>query len=186
VLPSDFSIGLLSPEFTVPPSASSAALLGVTVSLAFVPGTQAGGTVKISRPYLRPFTYIPSWPWVIWENAAAFTPAEISAGLSAPDRDAAGDGVPNLLKFALGHNSPRTPLPVALRPQAGTDAAGALTLTFQRADATLIYAVEASSDLAAWTLVALNLGSVGGSVTVADPAPAGQSRRFLRLRVSLP
>ncbi|WP_260706593.1 SGNH/GDSL hydrolase family protein [Edaphobacter flagellatus] len=62
VLPSDFSADVLSPEFSFPPSTSTAVISGMTVYLGFVPGTPVGGTVRISRPYIRPYTYIPSWP----------------------------------------------------------------------------------------------------------------------------
>ncbi len=63
VLPSDFSINMLSPEFSLPAlDASVQELSGFTVILGFVPGAPAGGTVKISRPYIRQHVFIPSWP----------------------------------------------------------------------------------------------------------------------------
>lgn len=61
---------------------------------------------------------------------------------------------------------------------------GAASLTFQRASADFTYAVEASSDLATWTTLATNPGTVGNTVTVTDTPPTGATRRFLRLAVS--
>jgi glycine cleavage system pyridoxal-binding protein P len=57
-------------------------------------------------------------------------------------------------------------------------------LTFHRGRAELTYEVEASSDLAAWSLIATNPGEVGADVTVTDPEPLpAPGRRFLRVRV---
>ena len=48
----------------------------------------------------------------------------------------------------------------------------------------MTYEVEASSDLAAWTVIATNPGEVGADVTVIDPEPLPTpGRRFLRVRV---
>ncbi len=52
--------------------------------------------------------------------------------------------------------------------------------------ADLTYTVEASNNLATWSDVAVNPGTVGAAVTVTDAgaAPANAPKRYLRLKVS--
>jgi hypothetical protein len=127
-----------------------------------------------------------------WQ-AGFFTSAQIAdTAFSGPTADPDGDGLPNLLEFALGLN------PVAAGSTAATtvgteNGTGRLTLTFRRARpaTVLTYTVEGSSDLVAWrTLVVNPLGDagVGDLITVSDaPLPSeDQTRRFLRLRVTAP
>ena len=59
-------------------------------------------------------------------------------------------------------------------------------LTFLRARADITYIVEGSSDLQTWQSLAVNPGTVGATVTVFDVPPLGATRRFLRLRMSVP
>jgi hypothetical protein len=132
-----------------------------------------------------------------------FTPAQISdSGVSGLLADPDGDGICNLLEFALhlepGFNA-RTAmvagsgfsgLPLgATETVLGVDH---LTLEFVRrtaaSAATLTYAAEFSSDLAAWagggaeTVTAIN--SRWERVKVVDPASAAEGRRFARVRVT--
>ena len=88
----------------------------------------------------------------------------------------------NTLKdYALGTSSPLvSPIP---------DSGSQLALTFSRRRADVDYTVEASSDLASWTPIATNPGTVGETVTVTDllePANPGLPRRFLRMRLTVP
>lgn len=105
---------------------------------------------------------------------------------SAHDADADGDGLPNLLEYALGRDPLRADGTGA--GSLGRDAAtGRLTLTFTRiADPALTYAVEASTDLKTWTPVSVSTGAanVAGVVTVTDTDSAAVGR-FLRLLVSV-
>jgi phosphodiesterase/alkaline phosphatase D-like protein len=103
--------------------------------------------------------------------------------------DADGDGLPNLLEYALGGD----PTDASSRPapRAG-EQAGRLALTFDRiADPDLLYAVWAGFDLGGsppWELIWSSTGveNVPGPVTVADTRTLdAQPRRFLRLRVSV-
>jgi hypothetical protein len=55
-----------------------------------------------------------------------------------------------------------------------------------RAEPSVRYEVEASSKLATWSVITVNPGIVGQTVTVTDTMPPGQPARFLRLRVSRP
>ncbi len=106
-----------------------------------------------------------------------------------PLADADGDGLLNLLEYALGGD----PLAAGVSPVTSTlHESGPLALTFPRvADPALVYTVEASSDLVGpWeALAAPGNPSTGeanaeGSITIVDTEPLGEHpRRFLRLRV---
>ncbi len=66
--------------------------------------------------------------------------------------------------------------------------ASRVQLTFARMRGDVTYEVEASSNLVTWSVVAVNPGTVGAVVTVADSVTldATNTRRFLRLRVTAP
>ncbi|MCS6243853.1 MAG: hypothetical protein H2172_08375 [Opitutus sp.] len=119
-----------------------------------------------------------------WRNAnlGSATATGNAADLADPD----GDGIPNLLEYALGL-SPSTTNPTGL-PTSTLDPTGKLTLTFLRARSDVTYTVQGSSDLATWTDLATNPGTVSQTVAVAvtDKPPVGATKRFLRLRVTSP
>ena len=112
-----------------------------------------------------------------------------------------GDGVPNLLKYALSMDP--TKASVAGLPVA-QNAGGHLTLSFsRRSPSDVTYTVSASDGLGSWTPIAqlaagaeswTGTGAVaeagtGGirSVIVTDPdATAAHAKRFLHLQVTLP
>ena len=107
---------------------------------------------------------------------------------AADNADPDGDGVPNLLEYALGNTSPTDAAAVAA-PLLGR-AGGKLTITFTRARSDVGYLVKGSSDLVNWTPIPTLLGPVGQAVTIPDVveiSTANPPRRFLRLEVnSLP
>ena len=132
------------------------------------------------------------------KNAPAHTPVERwrflhwgttnAGGGRDPDFDADGDDSVNLLEYALG-SAPRIN---SSQPLFSTGRApdGRLTVSFNRtADPALLYAVEFSATLApgswaaVWTSTGVN--NTTGPVTVTDPQ-ANASRRFVRLRVTMP
>jgi hypothetical protein len=110
--------------------------------------------------------------------------------VAGPAADPAGDGVANLLKYALGLSpwtSARSSLPVPAVQEIGSDRY--LTLTFSRPSdrADVILAVESSGGLQ-WNGEAVLLSSVeeNGVVTETyrDSVPVAEAgRRFLRLRL---
>ena len=127
-------------------------------------------------------------PYQSWAADNGLDPAT----LGAPTADPAGDGVPNLLKFALGGDPGTpgsTPLPVLVRDGA------ALVFGYDVKTAALadyLVVPEYSADLASWTpavhgvdgvvVVATPLDASAERVTVTLPAA---SRLFARLRVSV-
>jgi hypothetical protein len=110
-----------------------------------------------------------------------------NSGTGADDADPDGDGINNLIEYAIGTD-----------PKSSNSAAAAalgrvgdaLTLTFNRiADPSLVYTVRGSTTLGDWseTPIFSSTGSANtpGPVTVEDsPSMASQSKRFLRLEVS--
>lgn len=110
-----------------------------------------------------------------------------NAGTAADTFDADGDGIPNLLEYALNGNP--TAANVSILPKiTGT---GPLKLSFYRnGDSGITYIVEASNDLASgsWTQIYSSTGETytAGLFEVADPGPVVGGKRFLRLRVTAP
>ncbi len=109
-------------------------------------------------------------------------------GQRGPTDDPDGDGLPNLLEFALG----RSPTAAESAPALATQtAASLLTVTYLRAQPQLTYVVETSSSLAPgdWTSAGVTQQHAvqGEMVTAAVPLSSGEgARRFLRLRVTQP
>ena len=113
-----------------------------------------------------------------------------SSGNAADSASPAGDGIPNLLKYATGL-SPlvATGNEPAVIGTAGSNGGNYLTITFnQIADPALTYSVEAANDLSGnWSSIWSSTGAanIAGSVTVQDTVAIGQqTQRFLRLQVS--
>jgi uncharacterized repeat protein (TIGR01451 family) len=119
-----------------------------------------------------------------------------NSGSGADVFDASGDGLPNLVKYALGLDPTQPNL--ADRP-ALSSANGILSLAFtrRRDAADITYAVEGTSDLAgAWSGIYSSATTPyeGGSnatqaVTVSDTTPLESTpagRRFLRLKITRP
>ncbi|MBK8477402.1 MAG: fibronectin type III domain-containing protein [Opitutaceae bacterium] len=116
--------------------------------------------------------------------------ANVGPGADFADPD--GDGMSNVLEYAVGSN----PKSITTAPVIAGTAAGHLTIAFTRMrDATdVTYHVEASDDLGAWKEVWTSATNPypGGTALSAQQvvtdtaAPAGATRRFLRLHVTAP
>ncbi len=136
-------------------------------------------------------------PYQSWENQY-FTAAEQgNAAVSGPNATPAGDGLSNLLKYALGLNPKLSG--VGNLPRTGTATVGTqsyLSLTYTRSLAAtdLTCTVEVSGDLVAWSSGANATETVSTTnnadgqtqtVVVRDlTAQSAAARRFLRLRVA--
>lgn len=113
---------------------------------------------------------------------------------TSPQADPDGDGIPNLLEYALGGN-PALGEP-ALRPSVSTrlEAGRAyLTLTYSKNPAArgIVHIVETSSDLTTWSsgpTATTVLSESAESAMVRDNTPLDDpnSKRFIRLRVTAP
>ncbi len=134
-------------------------------------------------------------PYASWQGSH-FTAAELgNPAISGDNADPDGDGVVNLLEYALGLD-PRTPgragLPMVSRTTVGSSSYLTLTYTKVKADTDLTYVVEVSGDLQTWNSGSAYTTDVSTvdqgttqQVTTRDrtPVTAG-ARRFMRLRVA--
>jgi hypothetical protein len=123
-------------------------------------------------------------PYQNWRTGY-FTSEEISGTqLSAPTSDPEGDGLQNLLEYALNLH-PREPSLAGL-PVVGDDG-GNLTLTYQK-DTTktdISYQVETSDSLSGWGAVSDALVSTNGTIeTRKAVVPINGTRKFLRLKIT--
>jgi len=125
---------------------------------------------------------------------AAWKAAKL-AGVSAPGQldtaDPDGDGIPNLLEYAFGLN-PLTANSTGLPAQGRIGDHPTLTYTRRHPPSDVQYQVEGSSDLSVWNAANITeqstpVDDLFDSVTATDGALIStNSRRFLRLRVTLP
>jgi hypothetical protein len=132
-------------------------------------------------------------PLQVWRDNHFGNPSNVGAG--ANTASPAGDGVPNLIKYALGLN-PSMPATAAQLPSGGIQPDGGtnyLTLTVNRAaqPSDITYIVEVSSNLlGGWVSGPPNTVTLTNTTTqlmVRDntPVPAA-TERFIRLRVTNP
>ena len=136
-------------------------------------------------------------PYQLWQQAnftsAELTNSSISGDLADPD----GDGIPNLMEYALGLN-PKVPdlsgLPIAsVQNLAGTNY---LAIAYKQVlyNTDISYTVQVSSDLVTWNSGPGFTASIGPPVdngngtetwTVQDTVPSDStSPRFIRLKIT--
>ena len=144
---------------------------------------EGAATIGVVNPFgttWRDYTYDLPGNYETWASGYQWPePVETS---SAPEFDSDGDGIPNLLEYAL-NGDPLTP---ATEPPLQYDISDPeFQISFFRARVDLNYLVEASSNLVAWTVIATNPGQVGQQVNVSENM-AGHDQRFLRLRLTVP
>ena len=126
-----------------------------------------------------------------WQSLVFTAPQLSHPTISGDTANPTGDGISNLMKYALGMNpnvsySSTSPQ----MPYRGVMTVGSnqyLTLTFTGSATDVTYSVQGISDLiGAWTtLYSSQSGTAPGTVTVSDTVPmSSTTKRFMRLQVS--
>jgi hypothetical protein len=164
-------------------------------------------TVSNSASYPGPFTfqiddmqvYSLSSTFSIWQSQKFNSTQLGTPSISGANATPAGDGVSNLMKYALDL-SPFVPTTTGL-PKVGIiniSGSNYLTLTYTQviADADISYIVQVSGDLKTWksgssytsTVSTTNNGNGTQTVVVRDLTPISTSatKRFIQLEVTLP
>jgi PKD repeat protein len=160
--------------------------------------TNASGSATSEPAVLTVTTSYDAW------KAVHFSAQEIAIGSGAPTADLNGDGILNLMEYALDRD-PRTGVGGSL-PSVGRSNDNHLQFTFQRdtSRTDLTYTVQSSNDLVTWTPIARSvLGAATQSVANASSVAENggtlkavvvkdlfdlntPSARFLRLEITLP
>jgi len=123
-----------------------------------------------------------------WRSANFIDPADLeNAAVSGPLASPAGDGMPNLLKYAFG----RPPfIPASVAPLSPLPAGGGIGIRYQRPSnrRDLVYLVESSGNLVDWTpdgMVQSLVHEESGMESWEAVLPESpRERRFFRLNVS--
>ncbi len=112
-----------------------------------------------------------------------FSPQQLgNPAISGLLAEPAGDGVPNLVKYAFNIGSFVDGQPFL--PHV-TSAGGQVTLSFLGQQSDVTYTVQASTDLINWSTTGVNSQVNGQQITASYPIPAG-GHAFLRVMVSVP
>jgi len=143
--------------------------------------------VSESETYALAFDFSPFTALESWRNDYFHTTA--STGIAADQNDFDGDGLPNLVEYALGTD----PVIASQAASAGTVEADGpnsyLTLTVNRVEVKpgVTYIVETGNDLAGWSQDVTVLENTPARLKVRDNTPLGTGiKRFMRLRVTAP
>lgn len=176
--------------------ATNTALNGLQGPITPATARTALSTGSDHLPVVADYTVASLTPYGTWQSAH-FTSAELAnSAVSGDNADPDGDGVVNLLEYALNLN-PRS-AGVAGLPAVGTTTVGGsryLTLAYTRVIAAtdITYVPQVSGDLIAWSSavttvsVTNNADGVTQTVVVRDSTPTtGAGARFLRLMVTRP
>ena len=130
-----------------------------------------------------------STPWLTWVTSTFSADEAQDPTISGPQANPTGDGISNLLKYALNAD-PKSPTPNLL-PVLALDGDN-LTYTYQQNDAAtdLTYVLEQSQDLTTWTPSTPNtslLSDDGNTRVIQATLPRGTGTQLmLRLRVVTP
>ena len=202
---SDFTSGLTS--FVVAPGGGSTltdgtvALSGTNVYYYRVRALSGlGESANSATSWVAPAGLPPLMLWRLNQFGRADSSGP-AANLASPS----GDGMSNLMKYALGGN-PTQPDAARISPGLQLSAGPQAQFRFRcnAASSDIAYHVQASTDLATWTTIATSSGGAttvpltvgttvndpGGTglrtVTVTDGGFSGGQRRFLRLQITSP
>ena len=164
------------------------AVSDITTGTAAIPGSSFGYTFpSYSMTVLVVKSQYENW------REQTFTPEQLSnSSLSGDSADPAQDGVPNLMKYALGLN-PNTPattgLPVIGKVSVNGKTYLTLSFTDQSALTDITYSVQGSSDLQNWQsgpayAIRIDNGTTSTAVYRDTTAMEDAPRQFLRLSVT--
>ncbi len=171
----------IHPRTNATPVGDRFSILSLSTNAGYVVGKLASAKITIQD------TPIFSWRWQHFGTSSA------DLAVAGDSANPAGDGIPNLVKYALGL-APETAADRSLARPA-INAEGHLEISFTRPDpppADIEYQVEASSDLLAWCSdacvdvkqISFNNDNTA-TVTCEETMPASVAeKQFLRLRVS--
>ena len=143
--------------------------------------------------------YVVATPYTTWQ-ARYFTAAQLAnPAVSGDDADPDGDGIPNLVEYALNLNPEQANtqgLPVVGRTTAGGQQYLTLTYTAVIAATDITYVAQVCGDLASWAsgtgytaLVSATNNADGMTQTVVmqDLTPVSSANaRYMRLKVTRP
>ena len=178
---------------------SGTAILGGTTPRLVVPSS-GPYTVQVSNAAGLVTGALITTTYAGWKGQSFTSAQQLNATMSGDAATPSGDGISNLMKYALGLNPNRissgsATLPhTQLLPVTGTNHL-MLTFTYNTNATDLAYLVEASSDLTTWTSinpfnlsnqfsVVANPGAGTETLTIVDVQPASSSqRRFMRLKI---
>jgi len=157
----------------------------------------AGNQTAIATAML---TVVTQTPYETWQSEV-FAPGDLSnAAISGATATPAGDGIPNLMKYALDLNpyvNGVNGLPALGTMTMNGETYPTLTYTQVSTATDITYTVEVSTDLEAWNsgpgytltpVVTSNPGELTESVEVpaAMPMTSGTEAEFMRLKVTMP
>ena len=174
------------PPLTLTVNVASNAAASLT-NVASVSGGGETNTVNNSASDPTTVTALP--PVASWRLQWFGDTANSGAGLDTAI--AAGDGIPNLMKYALDLTPPQTAATTAGKLLVDTST-GALQLTVNRNPAAtdLVYSIESTSNLAdpnSWSTATIVIDTNTASTLQAhDSTPLTSGPRFLRLKVTRP
>jgi len=146
--------------------------------------TDAGG-LSVASSVNVTVNMSPFNQWLVAKFGTSDTNPAIAGAMAIP----AGDGIPNLLKYAFNLN-PMTGCASGL-PAASVEG-GNMTLVYLQNDAAadLTYTVEQTTDLVNWATAnaaLATLSDINGTSTIKAMVPSnGATRMMLRLRVTMP
>lgn len=194
--PATVILGNLTPLYDGTPKVASVTTTpaGLAVSLTYngsaTPPTAVGSYVVAATVTAANYQGSTTGTLVIRDSYASWT---ATRGVTSATADPDGDGLPNLMEYALGSDpEQRSPAPaVTIQPDLASTPVNRLTMTFSRPTGLpdVTYHVWASGDLTTWQEVtdistSAEAGATKETVTVRDSQPASSTgHRFMRLEV---
>ncbi|MCX6934940.1 MAG: Ig-like domain-containing protein, partial [Verrucomicrobia bacterium] len=178
--------GAAYPSITLNVAVATNAAASLTPTFAVSGGGDANADNNSATDSTSTLSALESW------RKQMFGVAE-NIGSGADTNTPAGDGVPNLIKYALGLN-PLLPTTNGLPVPVITNHRLALSFNRQKSATDIVYEVEASGDVFGWgSIWSSGTNSYSGgtnaaqTVTVEDSVTIeSTNRRFLRLRITRP